>query len=662
MKRPLILWVTFGLIVLLSTVAAAALAPGSAPAVLLGLVLVLWVAATAAVVFWYFWRWLTYRVSVRLAISYLLLGVTPFLVCAAVAGFALYLAMGQYTSVRFGSEMERLQADLLKDCREVMAQFRASGQQAGAEAFSKVVDEPRHLAPSVLWVARLDELSLASPGAEALPDLRWLTGETSTLAVDGDHAYLIVGTRGDSAPNLVAAVVPLGVEAARSVIDALWFDVYFATLDSDSAGLEEVGGLQVGANLGDGDSVTFNEQDIPVEEVWQPWSEGERGILHKPWIYWFRLNVDTRTLSSGEPTQAVISLLRTSPFNVWSDFTRSKYELGATLRGALVAMAIVFLCVYGLALVIAGTMIASVSRSTSRLTKGATAVEQGRLDHRIPVKRHDQLGDLAASFNRMTQSVQNMLSDVAEKERLAKELELAREIQESLLPDRHFRHGGLSVHAIFRPAEAVGGDYFDIFPLGEGRLLVVVGDVAGHGMQAGLLMASLKSTVAALVYEGYSGVELVSRINALLVGRRSGQTMATLSAVDIDTTTNSVTITNAGHPPAFLIVSGLAEELMIGSLPLGSPRGRPAQIERPFPAGARILLYSDGLVEAVDQDGEPFSYERLTRIIEEGATLTGGELEALILAALDRVTGGAPLADDLTLLLVERGGENPAVS
>ena len=667
MKRRLALWAIFGFVVLLAAVAAAALAPGSASAALLGLLFVLWVTTTAAILFWYFWRWLTYRVSVRLVISYLLLGVMPFVVCGALAGFGLYLAMGQYTSVRFGSEVERLEADLLRDCHEVMALFKASGQAAAIAAFNNAVAQPRYLAPQVLWTARLGELALAGPEAESVPDLGWITGDTAAVVVDGSTAFLLVATRGDSAPNLVAALVPLDVRTARAVIDAMWFDVFFTILDDDSPDGEDSGGLNFGAQLGDGAELTVNHQDVAVDEFWEPWQEGDQGILYKPWVYWFRLTVDTRQIANGEPADSVISLLRTSPINVWRDFTRSKYELGATLWGGLVAVAIVFLVLYGLALVIAATMIGSVSRSTSRLSRGARAVEQGRLDHRIPVKRHDQLGDLAASFNRMTQAVQDMLVDVAENERLAKELELAREIQESLLPDRHLRHGVLSVHAIFRPAAAVGGDYFDIFPLGEGRLLVMVGDVAGHGLHTGLLMASLKSTVAALVYEGYSGVELVSRVNSLLVERRSGPTMATLSAVEIDATAGTVGITNAGHPPAFLIHGGRAEELLISSLPLGSPRSRPGHVVRPFPAGARILLYSDGLVEATDESGEPFSYERLARLVEEGADLAGGELEISILAALDRVTGGAPLADDLTVLVVERGAdasgsEGPSVS
>jgi sigma-B regulation protein RsbU (phosphoserine phosphatase) len=407
------------------------------------------------------------------------------------------------------------------------------------------------------------------------------------------------------------------------------------------------------------DTITVDSRELRLKEVWQPWPEAARGILFRPWIQWFRLTVDVVDLATGQPSRSAISLLRTSPVNVWEDVTRSRYELASQLWGTLTGLGAFLFALYGLAVIIAGTMIFSVARAASRLTRGARAVEEGRFDYRIPVKRRDQLGDLALSFNRMAESVQGMLADVAEKERLGRELELAREIQESLLPARRLRHGALEVRAIFRPAAALGGDYFDIFPLDEQRLVVVIGDVAGHGLHAGLLMASLKSTVAALIREGYTGEDLLSRVNGLLSERRFGPIMATLAVAEIDVTDSLLRITSAGHPPAYLIADGRCEELMAGSLPLGIALGRPAQVERPFPPGARLLLYSDGLVEAVGPSGEPFSYERLAETVRENAGLSAGELEATIVAALDEYVAGRPLADDLTLVVVERAAEQP---
>ena len=176
-------------------------------------------------------------------------------------------------------------------------------------------------------------------------------------------------------------------------------------------------------------------------------------------------------------------------------------------------------------------------------------------------------------------------------------------------------------------------------------------------------MASLKATVAALVREGYTGKRLVSGVNELLLERGAGPTMATLAVIELDLESGTMRLTNAGHPPPYLIDGGRAQELMASSLPLGSPLSVPHQIERPFPVGARLLLYSDGLVEATDEAGEPFTYEQLAAVVGDSVGMTAGGLETAVLSALDRFVGDRPLADDLTLLVVERGSaHDPAAS
>jgi serine phosphatase RsbU (regulator of sigma subunit) len=341
---------------------------------------------------------------------------------------------------------------------------------------------------------------------------------------------------------------------------------------------------------------------------------------------------------------------------VWRDFTLSRYELATELWGAIAALGLFFLICYGLAMATSATMILSITRSTSRLTAGARAIERGDFDYRVPVKRRDQLGDLARTFNHMTESVQSMLADVAEKEHLARELELAREIQESLLPASHLEVGPVSVRATFKPAAEVGGDYFDVFPISEDRVVVAIGDVAGHGLSTGLLMASLKSSVAALVHEGYSGPELIEKVNHLLMEHGKARTMATLSVVDIALGDRRLKLANAGHCPPLLIdpENGI-EELMAGSLPMGSRLCRPASLEGAFTTGSRLVLYSDGLVEAISPDGEPFGYERLEEVVGSATDLSGTGLTKAILDALAAHADGVPAADDLTILVVERG-------
>ncbi len=659
-KRPLV-WVVVGAVLLASWIITGSVAPDSSLTAVSAALTVLWIVISVVVGSWLLWRRLTYRVSVRLLLSYLLIGISPFVFCALFGGFVLYLLMGQYTSVRLGTEVDGLGRELRRDCQRLLETSRDSGADVAEGLFEDLSNREPRLVPRVLWRARIGGRFLQSGSESDLPDLAWVTEEIRAVVRHKHRVYLLDAVTDRGGLDLAAVLIPFDAAAARAMSAELWFDVYFMGLRESQEDGEEVEGerrFTISAG-GDGRTFTLDEQTVPVDEVWDEWPESEKGLIWRPWVYWFRATEDVRDLATGEPDGSMMTLLRTSPANAWQSFILWRYQLGSELWAALAALGSFFLVVYGLAVLLAATMIMSITRSTSRLTRGAREVQDGNLDYRIPVKRRDQLGDLALSFNRMTASIQDMMLRVADRERLARELELAREIQESLLPDRHLRHGSLTVHATFRPATEVGGDYFDLFPLGDSRLVVVVGDVAGHGLHTGLIMASLKSSVAALTHEGYGGTELLRRVNRLLVGDGSGRTMATLAVVEIDPDAQRLRLTMAGHPPAYLLSGGSCEELMASSLPLGSPLFEPVQVERSIPPDCLLVLYSDGLVEATNADGEPFGYGRLAALLSASPSVGGGELAATVLGALDHYVGGRALDDDLTLIVVEnaRGGE-----
>jgi len=664
LKQRLRWWLIVGAVSIAAAAAAVALDSESSVAGALTVVSVVWLAATACALAWRVWRWMTYRVGVRLFISYLMVGLLPILFGAAFAAVGLYIMMGQYTSVRFGSEMRRMRSELEAECHVVLDRVRTQGGDEAAALLEELAATNPDLLPQVIWQARLGGRDIRLGGGAQLPEIDWVKDDPhSIVARHGDASYTVVAALSPSGDRLVA-LIPLDDAIARSVSGSWWFDVAFFPLDEgndDAAGdqgAEEDTTSAVVSSDG-GINFTLDGDKLVGDQIWPEWTADDEGLLSRPLMVWFRVVVDVVDLGSGEPIEgaSLLALLRTSPKNVWRDFTLSRYELGTHIWGILAGLGLFFLIGYGLALAVATMMILSITRSVKRLSSGAIEVDRGNLDHRVPVKRHDQLGDLARSFNQMTGSVQSMLSDVAEKERLAQELELAREIQESLLPARHLEVGPLTVRATFQPAAEVGGDYFDVFPLSEERLVVAIGDVAGHGLSTGLLMASLKSSVAALIYEGYVGEDLIERVNRLLVEHGTSRTMVTLSVIEIDLAEDRLRLANAGHPPAFLVTpEGGAEELMAGSLPLGTRLCRPAVLERPFPVGSVLLAYSDGLVEAASAAGEPFGYDRLERILSDAANQRGSALTAIILDKLSGFTAGTDLADDLTLLVVERNG------
>ncbi len=657
MRKRTSRWLLAGAVLLGGYIISSATSRGAGLTPVVAALLWLWALITLAVGAWKIWRWLTYRVGVRLFISYLLLGVTPFLFCGAFAGLILYMFMGQYTSVRYGDLMLVRMAQVRARAERVLEVADSQGRAAALAELSDLEGEQVAGFPRVLWMADLGAGVRRGPGAEDLRAPSWVDPSIEEVIVrSGGAAYWLGDAVSGDGARWVAALVPLDGATAHAISGDEWFQVAFTNFGEPGGDAGDEPGMNATLNRDEhGYRLEIHPGTAGLDGLWEAWPDSAGGAFNWPFVVWFRMPRDVLDLATGQaaPKTGPVSLLRTSPANVWQDFTLSRYELGSELRGAVLGLGVFFVILYGIAFLMAALMIVSITRSTARLSRGARAVEHGDLDHRIAVKRRDQLGDLAISFNSMTQSVQGMLAAVAEKERLARELELAREIQESLLPARHLQHGPLTVHATFRPAQAVGGDYFDLFPLAENRLALVVGDVAGHGLHTGLLMAGLKSSVAALVHEGYEGADLVRRLNHLLVGQGREPTMVTLAVLELEPGAERARLTNAGHPPPYLLSDGSVRELLLGSLPLGNRLSVPRQTEIRLPPSSLLVLYSDGLVEAADAAGEPFGYDRLMAVLAEGANLNGAELSTVILAALDRHTGGGPLADDLMLIIVE---------
>lgn len=649
-------WIT-GLVLISGAVVLSSVASGRALTVLTIVFASLWAAPTVVWGLWRMWRWLTYRVGMRLAISYLLLGVTPFFFCFAFAGFALYILMGQYTSVRAGSEVERLVERLRPEVVDVAEEAAIRGLDAATARLRALEAEPPEPWPRLEWLIRSGDrietssgLTVDGPVGVSLEDVG-----ARLVRVGGRYYGLIAASSGRYDVGLL---LPLSRAAGRALAADSWFQAAFVGDGADDGG----GSVDVSAGADhSGPGVTVRAEDDFGGDLFSPWDAPSDSIFDQSLILWFRQPAGVRDLVTGDEitNPDVTLLLRTSPRAVWHDLVLTRTDLSEELQGVMLGVAAFFALVYTAAVGIAGSMIVSITRSTARLSRGAEQVAAGNLDHRIKVRRNDQLGDLAASFNTMTASVQSMLEQIREKERLARELELAREIQRSLLPNTAQRHGPLRLFAAFRPAAEVGGDYFDVVPLTDGRLLVAIGDVAGHGLPTGLLMASLKAALGALVEEGYRGRELVGRVGRVLRTQRHHRTMATLMVAEIDVESGRITVANAGHPPAMVLdPDGTVHEVGPGAVPLGSPLSRPSEGSASLVSGARVVLYSDGVVEATDAAGDPFGYDRLEAVIRSCGGVAAEVLVTEILRQVDEHIGAGSPSDDITVLVVERtGGE-----
>ena len=237
------------------------------------------------------------------------------------------------------------------------------------------------------------------------------------------------------------------------------------------------------------------------------------------------------------------------------------------------------------------------------------------------------------------------------------DLEAAREIQFSLVSDTEYRIGPISIHSEMRPADSVGGDYYDVIDLGDGRIAFVLADVAGHGLPAALLMALLQGSLRSLISSGLRGAELVAKLNTYLVANMPENRMITFFYGELDPGSGQLTYVNAGHNPPYLYDQrGLAETR---SDRRGSRCRRRRAVqgsERRAADGARVLLFTDGITEAANPADEEFGEERLEQLIgEQGQTAPDSLIESAV-ANVTEFCGKAAQADDMTMMVVSRGG------
>ena len=239
--------------------------------------------------------------------------------------------------------------------------------------------------------------------------------------------------------------------------------------------------------------------------------------------------------------------------------------------------------------------------------------------------------------------------------RMERELALAAEIQQRMLPQQEFVFPGYDCSGFTRPCYEVGGDFYDFMPVDDHRFAFTVADVSGKGASGALLMASVKAMLTVLVETGVPLVERVVRLNRYVLENSTSNRFVTLFHAEVDAASSTLRYCNAGHNPP--IVKGADGELQLlnGTGPVLGLLELPYREERvPFPVGSWILAYSDGVTEAADASEEEYGPERLEALVSRFATGAAEALRQLVLDEVNAFTGGAPQQDDVTVVVVHR--------
>jgi len=249
-----------------------------------------------------------------------------------------------------------------------------------------------------------------------------------------------------------------------------------------------------------------------------------------------------------------------------------------------------------------------------------------------------------------------VMLEVADRLSLKNDLEIAREIQQSMLPRATYQTPGLEAFGMTRPANTVGGDFYDIMPLSDGRVLVALGDVAGKGSPAALLMALLMAVMRTLVDEGLEGAELVDRLNVQILKHAPRSRFITLFLATLNPSTGELSYVNAGqNPPMLRRSTGQYELLRTGGMALGMFESAHYQAgQTVLGPGDVIIMYSDGVTEAENLEGQPFDEAGLQQVVDGRGWGSAKELGWATFEAVDEHSRERMLLDDLTVLVLRR--------
>ncbi len=613
-------------------------------------------------------RRLLWRVRRKLILSYIFIGLVPTLLVAVFFLFGAQLMFMNLSAYLFRSGYDGLvqQVDHLARLIEVELHARDAVPRA---LLARRLDELRPTFPD-LSVALLPGAPGGVTGGPVVVAGPWAHVEPPTelpawLSQDGFVGTLAYAPGGDPpGPELLIRAVRLPGPGGRYAVV-----VDLPLTEPVKESLRTTTGVRPGAVS----ILGFDRELRPLPgrrpAGWQ--SEPSAGSPEAVGFVTFRHSValfDFTDWATGRTAAASVSLSARLG-SLYDRISRAQrllaggLTLGQVFLLVLGVVAALFLVIEAAALVMGFALARSITRSVHELFVGTERVRRGDFSHRIVVKSRDQLGELAESFNEMTASIEDLLRQAAEKRRLEEELRIARDIQMSLLPREPMAMPGLSVSAVCVPAREVGGDYYDFFPLAPRRLGVLIADVAGKGTSAALYMAELKGIVLSLSRVCDSPRQLLVEVNRLLAGHLDSRSFVTMTYAIVDLETGVLRHARAGHTPIIYrpALGGDARVVvpsgMVVGLGLPGGDGKFSELleehRLDLQPGDLVVLYTDGVSEAMNDHAELFGESRLRALIEEHAHLDAPALGERVLREVEAFVGAADPHDDLTMIVLK---------
>jgi sigma-B regulation protein RsbU (phosphoserine phosphatase) len=599
-------------------------------------------------------RRLLWRVRRKLILSYIFIGVVPALLIIAFFTLGAWVVSMNVSSYLFREGYDDVINDAIRAGNAAALEI-ARNPGRTAETISRVhnINSRLHRGSSILFLPTGDG-SPPAARAGSWSHTRKVPDEVPDFAQAGFAGSIADTERNGEGSLIIRSVVPVTTEKARVgyvivdiPVDAeLLSALHEATrvkVDAIGFGSDTAGAIPaVGAANGDG--LALFGRGVTILDA-REWGSGK--VHRAMFANSYALSDLYDKLSRAQSVQV------------------RGMTLGQAILFILVFVAILFLLIEVVALIMGLALARSITSSIHELFMGTERVRHGDFTHRINIMTNDQLGELAVSFNQMIGSIENLLLTAAEKKRLEEELRIARQIQMSLLPRGPLDVPGLTVTALCVPAREVGGDYYDFFPLPDGRLGVLIADVSGKGTSAALYMAELKGLVLSLSQIYQSPRQLLLETNRIISENLDSRSFITMTYAVLDLEAGTMTYARAGHTPLiYMRASAVASPVqvltpsgMVLGLRLPGAENKFAELleedRLELGTGDVIVLYTDGITEAMNAESDLFGEARLSRIVAEHGHLDSGELRERILREIEAFVGSADQHDDMTMILLK---------
>ncbi len=646
------------------------------------------VVGTFAVIWFFKWvrRTLMWRLRNRLIVTYVFIGVFPVVLLLAMFALATWLFVGQFAadlaSNDFSVELHRLASanNTLIGAAKIMARDGRLDHDSKDLVDRDISNREFPRREVSLWFKGKGYLLQGRQGAAPLPvpdharddfqavvisDRRIFLRTVARQKVGNDELVLVssLPLRRELLSNMAAQLGAVSVSVPTAIVNSASKDK-----NNGNAFQFDDGKSRASFSFGDPNSKSDDEGIISAGTV-------------PPATAWYDLELPWGTLltlhdwDDGTSKSGFISV-RTRLSQLYNRLFEAVGKNASIFLTVLTVIGVVLLIIELIALFIGLRLTRTITRSVAELYDATEHINKGDFHHRIQVKSRDQLAALEGAFNSMTTSIEALIKEQKEKQKLESELAIAQEVQALLFPREVNQTESLEMHGICRPARTVSGDYYDFLQLGQNQIGLAVGDISGKGISAALLMATVHAFVRAYTIEealqeakvgaaaGRSSVmlshpgehlppaTLLSLLNEQLYRSTPASKYATMFLGFYDGMRRRLTYSNAGHLPPFLICSdGSYRKLGDGGMVVGLFGGVSYENDTvDLSSGDIIVAYSDGVTEPENEYGE-FGEERLAQIVRENSGLPLPRIaDAVITAVIDWI-GGAEQPDDITVVL-----------